>query len=133
MYSRSYYTDTDISVPENYDGTAFTSDLPEQAPAKIDSVKSELKFSPNDNIPKSEDESEECLSHGNTERSRGLFGFDFSGLFGGLFSGGGVSHLLPKEFGFEEILIIGIALFLLFSPSKDIECSLLLLTLIFIK
>ena len=37
------------------------------------------------------------------------------------------------DFGTEELLIIGIALFLLFSKNGDKECSLILLFLLFIK
>lgn len=140
MYSRSYFnTSSEISVPDNYDGTAFSDDnLQEEIKTpKIESAKNEIKFSP-------KSDNEECNSsyqgaeynecsarERRSENSR--FGLDFKGIFGSLFSGEGFSSFLPNKFGVEEILIIGIALFLLFSPEKDIECAFLLLALIFIK
>ena len=139
MYSRSYFQgDTEISVPDNYDGTAFfESAVQSEAKApKIEPIKSEKKISPKDDEPTHDciieenacdEESCECNGRG------GIFGFDFKRSFGSLFSGTRLGSFIPKDFGVEEILIIGIALFLLFSSEHDIECSLLLLSLIFIK
>jgi len=134
MYSRSYYPDTDISVPENYDGTAFSDDFMTSEPKtpKIEPVKNEVKFSPKEPECVSE-ESEDCFSPKKEKEHGSLFGIDFGGIFGGLFRGGKLSSIIPKDFGTEELLIIGIALFLLFSPDRDIECALLILALIFIK
>ena len=133
MYSRSYYPDSEISIPENYDGTAFSEAQPEaeQRAPKIEPIRNEMKFSPKEPEEK-QDMNEECFAAQKT-KERGLFGIDFSGIFGGLFRGGGLSSLIPKDFGTEELLIIGIALFLLFSPDRDIECALLILALIFVK
>ena len=139
MYSRSYFQgDSEISVPDNYDGTAFFENAvqSEAKAPKIEPIKVEKKFSPKD----AECECE-CVGENNacnddsTERNArgGIFGLDFKGTFGSLFSGTRLGSFIPKDFGIEEILIIGIALFLLFSPEHDIECALLLLALIFIK
>ncbi len=132
MYSRSYYTDTDISVPENYDGTVFTQDAPEEKTARIEPVKSEIKFSPADKSCE-ENETEECFCEAAEQKPKSFFGIDLSGILGGLFGQKARSSSLLQNIGTEEIIIIGLALFLLFSPSKDIECSLLLFALIFIK
>ena len=125
MYTRNYYSQDNISIPENYDGTAL-----------IDS-----------GIEEPEKEHEEVLLHSelNTETEKasvikdekndgGFWGFlkklpikipsfDSIGGFRGFFS----------DFGTEEILILGIAAFLLFSGSHDIECLIMILLLLFIK
>ena len=138
MYSRSYFQgDADISVPENYDGTAFLNEAiqTEAKAPRIEPLKSEIKFSPKDEKSSCEcDEprdSTEC--HVERDEREGIFKTDLRGFFGSAFSGTRLVSILPKEFGFEEILIIGLALFLLFSPERDIECALLLLVLVFIK
>lgn len=138
MYSRSYFQgDADISVPDNYDGTAFLSEAIQsdaKAP-RIETIKSEVKFSPKDEAcacePEEACDSEECRAEAD-QRPKGL-GIDIKRTFSSIFSGTGLGSVLPKDFGFEEILIIGIALFLLFSPERDIECALLLLALVFIR
>ena len=140
MYSRNYFTGgADITLPENYDGTAFSDvssgDEEVKAP-KIEAVKNEVKFSPKSdtNTRECTEPDEVCEECGTKEKSeRGLFGMKFGGSLSSLFSGARPFSFLPNEFGVEEILIIGIALFLLFSPEHDIECALLILALIFIK
>ena len=140
MYSQSYFPNgRDISLPDNYDGTAFSENTPqsEARVQKIESVKNEIKFSPQSDEGEytcecENEKYEECLSKSESERG-GFLGIDFKGIFGSLFSGSKLSSFIPKDFGIEEILIIGIALFLLFSPERDIECALLLLALFFIK
>ena len=139
MYSRSYFTgNTDINVPENYDGVAFSQDTAHEEIKipKIEPVKNEIKFSPKDeeceskSTPDREDFCESCDAEANRG---GIFGFDIKGTLSSLFSGSKLSRFIPKDFGIEEILLIGLALFLLFSPDHDIECALLLLALIFIR
>lgn len=140
MYSRSYFTGgSEISLPENYDGTAFSEDSiqDEIRIPKIESAKNEIKFSPKTEEKECDTsfqppEYDECMTKEKGTRG-GIFGIDFKGILGSVFSGDGFSSILPKDFGIEEIIIIGIALFLLFSPERDIECSLMLLALIFIK
>ena len=139
MYSRSYFQgDSEISVPDNYDGTVFFENTAQQEAKtpKIEPIKVEKKVSPKSDECECECDPEphDCREnpHECTDRG-GIFGFDFKGAFGSLFSGTRLGAFIPKDFGIEEILIIGIALFLLFSPERDIECALLLLALIFIK
>lgn len=140
MYSQSYFSaDRDITPPENYDGTAFADAIMQldAKPPKIESVKNEMKFSPkNDDYcfeaSTAATEKHEPVTNEKQER-RGFWGLDLKGFFGSLFSDKSTESFLPKNFGAEEILIIGIALFLLFSPERDIECALLILALIFIR
>lgn len=138
MYARSYFQgDADISVPENYDGTVFLNEVmqAEAKPPRIEPIKSETKFSPKDEStardPGTNPECEECSAK--PQARGGIFGVDLKGIFSSVFSTSRLGSFLPKDFGFEEILIIGIALFLLFSPERDIECALLLLALVFIR
>ena len=142
MYSRSYYPDerSELRIPEGYDGTALTS--AEQPPEteirstpKISAIpKAEVKISPADTAPKETEESAPASVDLGEER----------GAFGNLFSGSlsTLGRFLPKGFrlhgifddlGIEELLIIGIALFLFFSHSGDKELALMLAFLIFIK
>ena len=138
MYSRSYFQgDADISVPENYDGTAFFSEAiqTEAKAPRIEPIKSDLKFSPKDEKTSCECD-EVCARDEHYEgrkKDDGDCRTDLKGLFGSALSGTRLASFLPKDFGFEEILIIGLALFLLFSPERDIECALLLLGLVFIR
>ena len=138
MYSRSYFQgEADISVPDNYDGTAFLGEGA-QAEAKaprIEPLKIEKKFSPKDEERISEcgayPERDEC--HYDESGKESCRGFDARGIFSSLFPGAKLSSFIPKGFGVEDVLLIGIALFLLFSPERDIECALLLLALVFIR
>ena len=128
MYTRSYFQDDEkISIPENYDGNAFRED----SEAKMnESEKQRNAFTQVNN-----ESSEECFF--NERKDNGGLGFIQSFLHRlqpssvfekfDFFRGG------RFDFGSEEILIFGIALFLFFSEGKDIECALMLLLLLFIK
>lgn len=132
MYTRSYFQDDEkISIPENYDGNAFRED-------SVGQIKeSEI---PKDNFEKADAEScEECFISNGTKRERQDTGPGFISTFFQRFQ---PSALFDKfelfkggrfDLESEEILIIGIALFLFFSEGKDIECALMLLLLLFIK
>lgn len=125
MYSRSYYPEASerVSIPENYDGTAF-----------IDKGQ--------DNFP---DTAEVSFIEGDTERlgdyheekkEESVFaGFGRMPIFSGLFAKGGIlgdlGLRIPK-IGTEEILIIATAAFLFFSKSGDKESALFLLLLLFV-
>lgn len=136
MYSRSYYPEEQaIRIPEGYDGTAlYEKESVEQAKpsAKIEPQKNEVKFSPKDEIT-AEQESEEVFLRTEKE-SGGIFPkIDLGNICGGLFSKNpSVKSFIPN-IGTEEILIIGLALFLFFSKSGDRECALLVLALLFIN
>lgn len=107
MYTRSYFPeDEKVSIPEKYNGNAFeTHGVPD--------------------IQETES-SEEVM--GRAKKDDGIFGFlshPLGALFPSLTKLGGDFHI-----GREELLIIGIALFLLFSKSGDKECAIMLLILL---
>ena len=117
MYSRNYDSTEDFTVPKNYDGTAFSAraeDCENGAPRDAPSVGGE---------------SAEAFS-----KSSGGF---FSSLFGKLPFAGMLPQLgLPgqmklPEIHSEELLIIAVALFLLFSKNGDKESAIILLLLLF--
>jgi hypothetical protein len=125
MYSRSYYPDGErMSLPENYDGTAFLDrgNVEAEEPEAI----------------ASESEDKDTPVFKNTERhpdrqpsTYGSIPF-LSGILG---KGGMLGNLglrMPN-IGTEEILILATAAFLFFSKSGDRECALILLLLIFIN
>ncbi len=137
IYSRTYYGEKidGIAVPDGYDGTALTEGKAQGEPVSIphtEPPKREVKISPS-TVPEE--------NEGQTEQASADEHAPFS--LGGLFSRFGLSSfrtLLPnnlfhsfENFGLEEILIIGIAAFLLFSKSSDRELALMLLFLIFVK
>ena len=102
-------------VPDGYSGTAL--------PPKLHKRDSDQEsFEPQEvNTQPPEKEDEECAE---------------AGLFGKL-SLGNLGSLLPKGFGIkklggEEILILAVAAFLIFSDG-DIECAIMLILLLFIS
>ena len=121
MYTRSYYPDMaeKINLPENYVGTAFDREESAETPTF------------------SEKESE-SVDGFDEERGGGNIGRMFS-IFkripGGDFFSGTLSRLHIKDFkiGTEEVLILGISLFMLISHDGDKELALFLLLLLFIK
>ncbi len=134
MYTRNYFQDDEnISIPENYDGNAFREDVKEPPIQSHNGDRLIPPFTPHSRTE------EECAAFEDAERKKrdGDSGFvstflqklQPSSLFEkfNFFNGG---HF---DFGGEEIMIIGIALFLLFSEGKDIECALMLLLLLLIK
>ena len=143
MYTRSYFPDENkITVPENYDGNAFSEDSQREEAPRITpraAIAQETKISPRDEavfIPTSADEVEDEKPAQKSENEGGGFlssvfkKLPFSGLFpakmGGIFKDGGF------RIGSEEILIIAVALFLFFSKEGDRECAFMLLALLFI-
>ena len=138
MYTRNYYSENEkISVPENYDGNAFNEkketreSKAEQAPP----VKEELPplRAPWD-MSKYDDRSvaEEAMA---IPRSHEGFLGELMGkmTFGSLFRKGDLFKNAFSDFGTEELLIIGVAFFLLFSKNGDKECAFILLFLLFVK
>ena len=125
MYTRNFYEEEEqISVPKNYDGNAFREDTEEEYNTKnIFSVQKDA------DTQKSETVSFE--PRGDGERG-------FASAFLGKLP---IAPFLSRfdyfkkqrlEFGTEELLIIGIALFLLLSKSGDAICALMLLALLFV-
>lgn len=124
MYTRNFFPEqsTDINIPENYDGVALR-EAPED-----DFSEEEIH-----NAPESVSASSRVKIQNETEES-GIAGWlkklpfkipflDTKGLSSGIFS----------SFGTEELLIIGIALFLIFSGTHDVECAIMILLLLFVK
>lgn len=136
MYTRSYYPDNEkISIPENYDGNAFREDISSISKEDAGEPMKENAFTMpyNESTEKAEPTSSEPKGRkGDTGQgyiSAFLQKLPISNLFGktDFFKN---AHL---DFGTEELLIIGIALFLLFSKGGDTECAIMLLLLLLIK
>ena len=118
MYSRNYDTTDDFSVPKNYDGTAFSAHKEESAKGAEAGGGGE----------------DGCVKEAFAPSGGGGF---FSSLLGKIpfassLSGFGLPTALkmPEIHG-EELLIIAVALFLLFSKNGDKECAIILLILLF--
>ena len=122
MYSRSFYPTDEVSrdLPENYDGVAF----PEHSQA-VTKTETELF--------EEEKAAEEEKSASVAEVSANANGAGFNiPIFSNLFSQGGIENLF-SNIGVEEILILAVAAFLLFSKEGDFECAIMLILLLFIK
>lgn len=132
MYTRNYIDDGGgMNIPQNYDGIAFDTDIPDTKNTIAASM-GEKKISPPDmkaEVPES------APTSANAEGS---------GIFGGFLQKLGLKNILPSSIGSlfqldqfklgkEEILLIGIALFLLFSKEGDKECAIILLFLLFVN
>ena len=134
MYSRGLGPVIQGSIPEKYDGTALL-DLPTDtnaascsAPKFIDAQKNEVKISPQEE-PR-EEQGEPCSSEIREESTAEAF--SPTRWLRRIFPRGSfLGELLPK-IELEELIIIGLALFLFFSKDGDRECALMLLALIFI-
>ena len=113
IYTRSYGIGEESLrlPPENYDGTAFS-----------DRERRE-------DCPSAEAEPASAPCHGHTGHGGCQSPFRIP-LLGNLF-GGGDGFL--SSISTEELLIIGLALFLLLSKDGDMECALMLLLLLFIR
>lgn len=124
MYSRSYYPESErMSLPENYDGTAFM----ERPSAETDNQTIESTVSDNADSKVFKGTDEHQQRHQSPLENIPLLSVIFGkgGLFGGL-------GLHSPTIGTEEILILAMAAFLFFSKSGDRECALILLLLLFI-
>ncbi len=126
MYSRSYYPESPerLSLPENYDGTAFM----ERNDAEIEDAVEEVSFNEASNT--------EAKQSAEQTGGRAFSGLGNMPLFSGLFDKGGLLGGLGLKWphiGTEEILILATAAFLFFSKSGDRECALILLLLLFIN
>lgn len=141
MYTRSYRPEEEkIKVPENYDGNALREggrqdDIPLSLP--LSKSIGETKISPREDIPMPEDEkeSEECIT-APTEKEGEIKAGLFERLSKNAFFKKRLGGLIkPDSFKIEseEILIGAVALFLLFSKDRDIECAAMLFLLLFIK
>ena len=133
MYSRSYYpTDQAITIPDNYDGTAFTESQEKPTPTRVTPIKPDTPK--RDTLQ--EREIRECINDSQDNAVEVSCDEEKNSSF--------LSRLLPFGFDFdikkfasdisaEDILIVGLAIFLFISQDGDKMCSLILLSLIFIK
>ncbi len=115
MYTRSYYPDAG-ELPENYGGMAMRTSEP---------------IPEHHEPPPTKEEIEEVGLI--SDSPVGAFGKIpvFSSLFSRL--GGLAKPLGIEKVGTEELLIIGVALYLLFSKSGDKECAIILLLLLLVN
>ena len=133
MYTRNYIDDEGtVSIPKNYDGIAFDTDSPDTKNTVAASV-GEKKISPNELTEQPE---EAVMTGASANTDGGLFGnlfgkFQLKSLFPS--SVGSILGLDKFKLGREELLLIGIALFLLFSKEGDKECAIILLLLLFVN
>ncbi len=119
MYTRVYSPeDAALNVPENYDGNAFRESI-----SDVKEPSAEPVF-----VPKQENS-----IHTEKKDDDGILAGLFKKLpLQNVFGGLGIKSLSSFKFGSEEILIVGIALFLFFSKSGDNELAFMLLLLLFI-
>ncbi len=114
MYTRSY-PERGTDIPEGYVGAAV--------PPKDDDTSSDSHYIDTGKNPWEEPPP----SAEDTPASKSVL--PFSGLFDGLFKNGRFSL---QSIGFEEILIIAAAAYMLMSRDGDRECGIMLLVLLFI-
>ena len=115
MYTRSYPEKT-VDIPDGYGGAAMPRTEPEVDEPYIS----------DENKNPWERESEEV---GAPVKGDSLFGGGLSGIFSGLFQNGRFSL---QNIGFEEILIIAAAAYMLLSRDGDRECGIMLIILLLI-
>ena len=139
MYSRSYKHDGEgISIPESYSGVAFREPeepkIPEDAPRSL-AKSADIRFTspepPDPNLTAS------AVAESDVEKTVEAGGFLSSMMdklpIKSFFSGFDIGKLGLFKIGTEEILIIGLALFLFLSREGDKECAVLLLLLLLIR
>jgi len=142
MYTRTYQAeDEKITVPEKYDGNAFREDRQCDTfqPQDISISQSTEKDSKFDNSQDDAQKTTETSAEFPENYEKKAEG---DGLFASIFRGGHKASFLDNlpfikngkfDIGTEEILIVAVALFLLFSKSGDKECAIMLLLLLFVK
>ena len=133
MYTRSYSDkESPVSIPENYDGTAFgenTKDFESE-----EEITSKVAFAP----PFFAGEEEEKQKNAESAEAFSPLTNKFS--LKSLFPEGGFLGSLKKSFprisspkiGTEEILLAALALYLFLSKDGDKECAIMLIILLFI-
>lgn len=141
MYSRSYQAGEIPTVPESYSGVAFREPdpIPEDAPRSV-AKSADIRFTaapepPDPNLTAAA--VAEPAPEPEAVRTGGILSgigdiFPLKGLFSGV-SGFHLDKLGLSKIGMEEILIVGLALFLFFSKDGDKECAILLALLLLIN
>ena len=150
MYARPMRTeDGRISVPENYDGVAFmekspdSEQLPERSIKVLGTQSSEAKISPKITPTRTDEELRAEATEASTPEAPnaprgikdGFLGFLErmpKNLFKSLGEGDGYGRFSLPKIGKEEILIIAMAAFLLFSKDGDKECAIMLILLLLV-
>ena len=137
MYSRSYKQDGEgISIPESYAGVAFREpeikDMHEEAPKGL-AKSADIPFT----APEPPDPKLSASAEASVATSGNAVGGFFSAMmekipFKSVFSGIDIGRITFPKIGTEEILIIGLAIFLFLSREGDKECAVLLLLLLLI-
>ncbi len=133
MYSGNYYTDEGhIKVPDNYSGTSMLEENIQDVstpPIHIEIPKTEMKVSPKEN----EDTEEVFLNKENFDGDKKEKWFDIPSILKGFgIKDVHLTNMIPK-IGTEELLLIALSAFLLFSKNGDKECALIVFLLIFVK
>ena len=119
----------EISVPKNYDGTTFGI-----AEEEVSTRAHENKSFQNEIDEKMESEPVSYeIKKSKSDKDVFSFLHNFSLKKLPFLSSKEMLPSFIRDFGTEELLIIGVALFLIFSQAHDIESALILLVLIFIK
>ncbi len=114
---------SEISVPENYSGSAFR-DIGEEVAQESEIDENNVIEDPKSSQAENIEESKECSKViENIEHKKGFFSSGLGFDFGKLFRGG---------FGFEELLIIGLIL-LLGQSDESNDIILFLVLLLFIQ
>ena len=123
MYAQSYQDEISRIIPDTYSGTALREGL--NAENEADDMPDDVPVGKNQNPWE-----KECKVKEERE-DKGFLGGIFQGLASslGLNKGNGNFNI---KFGTEELLIIGVATFLLFSKERDIECIIMLIALLLI-
>lgn len=129
MYQRKYYKDeAAMKIPDNYSGLAIDAEgyidetAPSEEPYEVPTLA--MPIPPPSPSPPSD---EECGTHACAERRHG--GTFYETIEGFCRRIG----LHMPSFDREDILLIGVALFLFFSKDGDKECALLLIALLFLS
>lgn len=125
MYTRSYTDEpSGIMIPEGYDGAALR-----QGPSE--DILPPPDITENKNPWEVGDETVEASADARDSEERGsiLASLPFGNYLSSFFKKGRFSL---QNIGFEELLIAGVALYLLFSKDGDKECAIMLLILLFI-
>lgn len=140
MYTRTYSEDDGkLNIPDGYDGTAFAKKESEPPPSRpiIPNV-SEPKCSPRESFPElnvPDKEAEHVSDPYGAKDGESILSVFKRLPFGKFFGERGreLFHFDKFKVGSEELLIIGVALFLLFSKEGDKDCAIALLILLFVN
>ncbi len=117
MYSRDFDDkERTLSIPDSYGGTMLTESIERQECI--------------DGAPEEKDDSE--IASAEEKKSRGFSLFDKLQLKGFQLTKESLLSKI-KNIGLEEILIVAVAIYLIFSEDSDLECALILIALLFVS